>query len=358
MQTVINGIGAIDPILCEGIISDIKNGYPFSEISITISENLFLHGDYYRSISILDTLLTRDLDSEGEFFRGRIHKLLGDNYFTQGKLDLAESEYQRAKLIFDGYPSALCRIYLDLGNIALQRSDWKTMDEFYDLAEIGFTSENASDLLADLEINRGTSLCLRGDYETALDHFNKAVSVIQSKKDAGRLGSCYLDIAIAQMELNCLQEAMESIRLALGHAQEAMDANLELTVYISRVKLSLYLRDLMVAQYYAEMSLEMAENMGNEFSKAEIYKQLGEIAREDGKYEDSMGWLKKAVELSRKIDNRSTLAESLIEMGRLFVEKNDIENAKKRLLEAKEIAKKFRLENIFNRSTDILEEIN
>ena len=71
----------LDPFFRDRIISEIEAGYPYSESLITISENLILNGDYRGAKRLLGALLER-ADSDGDYFRGRVHKMLGDIHFT------------------------------------------------------------------------------------------------------------------------------------------------------------------------------------------------------------------------------------------------------------------------------------
>ena len=352
MEAIESGINTFDLLLRERIISDLRDGYPFSEVLITLSENLLLRGDYNGARRLLNILLMRDLSSEGKFLEGRIHKLLGDIEFTQGNLDRAGEEYLLSKQLLGEYPAALNRIYLDLGNIAMQKGEWSEMEKYYDLAEAGIQDGENDGFLADIEINRGISHSIRGDDAEALRRFERAMALISSD-DQGRLASCFLDMSISQMELGDLKESMESIRKALGYAKAIGDIDLETTIYINRVKLSLLLCDYMVAQFYAEKAFELAERVKNDFSKAEILKLFGVIADKEGDREGAIAKLDEAVALSKKTGNASTLVESLIELGTIYLDDGDADRAVKIIDEAKKKAEEHHLMKYIDRISNL-----
>ncbi|MCK5832384.1 tetratricopeptide repeat protein [bacterium] len=211
--------------------------------------------------------------NEDDYFIGRIYKLIGDICFIWGKLSEAEDNYNCAAERFSNIPFAFSRINLDLGNIALQKGEWEKMEKKYCIAERNLSTENNEGFKADIEINRGVSYSIRGLFDKALARFRCALSIAESIDDHNRLGSCYLNISIAEMESDILEKAMDSMKRALGYAKETGDFNLETTIYINRAKLSFYLKDYMVSQFYAEKALELLGITLSE--RAEITRILG-----------------------------------------------------------------------------------
>ncbi len=335
----------LDPSFTDEIARDIGAGYPFSESIVTICQHLITSGNYYNALKILSAAIKRK-EIDDAYWKGRVNKLIGDIYFIWGNLNLARKYYKLASDCFKGFPYAFARIQLDLGNIALEAGEWASMQRHYSIAEDAIADEDDRGTLADIELNRGISLSMRGRFSEAFECFQRALDISAALEDSARIAACHLNISIAQMDSGYLEPAMESIKTALGYAKEAGDLNLETLIYVNRAKLSLILKDYMVAQFYSEKAREFVGKINNKMAEAELERIQALLEIVEGRLDEAVARLDRSIALAKESCNISIHLESSVELARLLFKLGQIPRAKETLLEAKNLAQKKHLDHI------------
>ncbi|MCH8157065.1 MAG: CHAT domain-containing protein, partial [Nitrospinae bacterium] len=141
---------------------------------------------YEKSIEFFNMALERDLQLKSKWGQGYTHRNLGMSYLRMGKTDVAETHIRRAVALSReiGNRTNLVKSMLELGNLALQRGQWK------DAAVLFSETRDMAGRLNVLEVlwralrGEGFALVKSGDRKQAVGVYKKAVAVVDRMRAA------------------------------------------------------------------------------------------------------------------------------------------------------------------------------
>ncbi|CAF1409830.1 unnamed protein product [Adineta ricciae] len=256
-------------------------------------------------ISLVDLTLTTDDDPQLRILTDHLRQensgtrkgiRLAQLLFKMGKFDEAEEIYQtERKLASDSNVEHLVQVYDNLGNV--QRS--------------------------------------RGDYNTALSYFEKALELVQQNFSIEKriVISLYINVGL-------LKQTMQDYSGALMCYQEARDIcevyfpstySLLASIYHNLGYLYSDMHEYSTALSFYEKSLEMSETFlpGNHLDMSITYNGMGEIYRRQGQYSTAISYFEKVIKIREKtlLPGHIAIATAYNSMGVLYQNTKDYPTA-------------------------------
>jgi len=220
-----------------------------------------------------------------------INNLLNDakKITLSGDLDSAGHLYNLAEeqSLQSGYPYGYIKGRIGLGNIAINKGDYKTALEHYKTAVKECKSPPSKILLTPLYNNIGNIYTLKGNYEISAQQYELA---LQSREQYGS-------------ELP-LETIYNNLSIALN-------------------KLNMPVRSL----FYLEKAEQLALSNNNYYTLADIYNNKGAAYTELKDTKKSMASFNEAVLISKKCGYLNTLYSALVNLGITYLNEGKIRQA-------------------------------
>lgn len=214
------------------------------------------------------------------YHRTRVVGNLGTLYFYQGDLKKARIAYEEGLAFWQriGQKARIAQIQLNLGSIYLQQGLWNQADQWYQAALAGCREINNRRWLGQTYTNLGSLNVEQEDWEAARRHLEDGLNILEAHDIQDILVETYRWLA----ELAC----------GLGDVNEAL----------ARAQQGLALAEKL------EISLETGANR----------RVMGKAYRLKGDNEQAETWLEKSLSLFNELGYRYELAQTHLELARLY----------------------------------------
>lgn len=208
-----------------------------------------------------------------------------------------------------GDKGSLSLSYYNFAAVLSDAGDYPKSLEYIEKAiELDRKNEKYADLAANVVL-KGLALVEMGETETAIDQFKLAIEFYEGKKDTLLLAMCYSNIGYAQNRDSLNWEALENFRTALSFTKTTKDLR---GLAISNNNLAdqfLTLGQFDSAQYYADIGLQVATQIGKKPTIRDIYAIKADIARGQGDYRAALENLDSSLALKDEILNAENIAK-------------------------------------------------
>ena len=191
--------------------------------------------------------------------------------------------------------------------------------------------------------NLGNIYSEQSDYVKALQHYQKALDLIESsnKQKASKyynnIGSIYLIQGIHP-------KALEQFRKALALSEELNDREGIGVAYNNIGVIYDNAGDTTKALEYFEKSVDINKELGDKQGLAESYLNIGMIKKAQGNYAQALDYQQKSLALEKELDNRQGIGNVYGSIGEIYEAQDNItlalENFQKGLALAEEIGNK------------------
>lgn len=256
-----------------GNIEFYTNNFQTAQKLFNRSLKLFTQIDNKVGIISIKNVIGALLVEEGKFYEGEIH-------FIQAKKMANEWNI----------PLLIAKTNMNLGNIYNMRGRYTDAIKCYQKA-IDSDLGQDPDLLSNLYMNFAITNKFTQDYNTSIEYLDKALDLIGKTNNRYQKGLVYL----IQAEVKCLQDEISASTALVTSA---------FTIF---------------------------NETGDRLSIAEAYKILGMINRQSKNYDVSLSYFENSRRIYEKITNPINLAETLIEMVKLYVDTGEKSRAKQTL---------------------------
>jgi tetratricopeptide (TPR) repeat protein len=190
-------------------------------------------------------------------------------------------------------------------------------------------------LISKYQSNLGTNLATIGEYDNALDYYQKALAISQNSEDTvgevfdlGNIGHVYL----LQQRYDEAIKYLKDILVIVQNPIEANALNNLGVAYENKMELE-------TAKVHYQSALEIAEkNEELNVLKGEILGNLGNIERKEGKYQQAHEHLQQALDIFRDVDYTLKIGEALGNRGLVFLAEANYQEALQHVEEAEKIA--------------------
>ncbi|MCB9296343.1 MAG: tetratricopeptide repeat protein [Lewinellaceae bacterium] len=304
---------------------------------------LMLKGDYPKAMGILQTAAGLFESIDDKVGIARTYGSLGKLYFRQGQYDEAKKFFERSLDIGHAHiePTANAQVAADLGLTFMNQGKYEEgiycQQEQLDICE----QHNDKQGMATLYTNMGIVYFEKGDYDDALEAYQKGLALSEELGNKmltsiaiGCIGSVY-------QRKGDYKSAMENFQLDLELCEELGDKQ-GVAIALGLIgELLSEQGDFHGAIEYLQKNLMLCEELGYQKGIAKAVNTLGDVFYYTRQYSRSLHFYDRAIEVTRKINNRLVLGISLVEKGVVLMELNQMEELEAITQEALRIAQKL-----------------
>ena len=225
--------------------------------------------------------------------------------------------------------------YIKLSIIARYEFDMDSSLVFTELALEKAKKSQIKSVVGQVYLAKGITYFHRTEYSKSLEYYNKAKKILEISKDKKGYASVLTNMANIYGEQNNLKKEIEYLLKALIINKEIKEYNNQcINLYnISLIyfKLGEYNTSL---EYCEKINIVKKENNLKEYLNAYIDIQFGNIYKELGQTENAMLYFKKALKFSEENKSFQQQILTLIKIGKIHLENNEVFKAENSLLKA------------------------
>ena len=280
-------------------ISTMRNYTPSINIQERLGDLYSITGKFEDSIGIFRAVAEASCDVN---HKADIHRKIADVYEKKSEFDDGKKECLTGlSILGDGISLEKTKLYTTLGNIQMRKGEYAEAK-----AILTKSLDVAEKLSNNWEIGRvehifGSTLLYEGDYETALEHLQKAQNF---RKEAG-------DLSGESATINNIG----NIYAGKGEYKDALE--------------------------YYETAVEITKKLGNKMGVANTLANIGSIYIEIGELDTAIPPLVKSIEIEKQIGDWRGVAISLVNLNVAYYKKGELDKALKIMTEAKELCLKY-----------------
>ena len=371
----------------DGISEKINNFYN-NQLNIKVD-------NYNERIKIDRTITFSEKRLEASKFSKFLNEL-GRVCISSGKLNLASEILKKAKLSCSGLAVTYkAESLTGLANIQIIKGNWKRAIDIITEAKALYKEENDNQGIAVCENLLGTINGELGDIESAKQHFQTSLSLIDPEKDLeiaaglqtnlsiiehmeGNLDNALRLLEEAQKKFKELQDfknyALTSHSLGTFHfevedyssAISSIDEGLEIAkqhnflsilcmLYVAKARVLISVKAFYYALEFTDKALEISHHANNKITLAEIYKLKGIIERELKNFDIAESFFLNSIRINNALRNEMNTAETYVELGILYRELNNSDSKQSSFKNALNYYKKIKssikikkIENLLN----------
>ncbi|SHI05402.1 sensor domain-containing diguanylate cyclase [Clostridium grantii] len=268
----------------------------------------WLKGDYNKSIDILNKAII--VAEKNNLYKNQveIYNNLGNVYVSLVNYDKAYNYYLKAlKVEEDNYFTSYKYIILNnIGIIYSELGNYEKSLEYYFRSQMESEAVKNEKFVSIPLINIASVYNNQKKYGKAFDYTNKSLIICEKYNDKIGIAHAYNSFSEINLNQNKKKEALKNLKNALKVAKEVGSKDFEVKILLEINKI------LMEEKAFIEIfdNLQQALTIYNEEEKdsqvAEIYKQYAFIYEEIGKCEVAYKYLKKYIDIEKKILNTDT----------------------------------------------------
>jgi len=246
---------------------------------------------------------------------GQLLAKTGEHDRAIGYVHRALSEYRRLN---DSL--GICKSLRNLGVIYIELGEFEDAETAYEEAIEIAEQGKSFILIADLNNNLGTIRNIKGDWQGALKCYTRAKDIYKDNGEVRKSAYTLNNIGITLMEKMQYEKARDCFLSALKAISSIKDESLLLILNINLADLSLKIGNFKDAQTYCSATENYLESKDLRNSQlAETKKLAGKLALAEKDYRKSMECFDEALELCDNLGLQYMKAEVLFEKGNLFL---------------------------------------
>lgn len=169
-----------------------------------------------------------------------------------------------------------------------------------------------------------------GQFQKAIEHYQKAVIYIRNRDSVGNLSTFLSNQGLAYRELGEYEKALKLIKESI-HILEEADSNFDVSLAISYNVIAGTYKDLGMyenARHFYIKSLELRKKRNNVHRLATIYNNLAQLEESVGNYNQALVYYNKTLSYEKKADNPIRKAIPYRNIAGLYVDIGDYEKAR------------------------------
>ncbi|HVA91507.1 MAG TPA: DUF6788 family protein [Chloroflexota bacterium] len=247
----------------------------------------------------------------------RLRERLGDLWLLEGDYAAAQAEFTRARA-FAATPMAGAELWRKEGLTWERRTDYERALAAFARAEAGCGSDDPgtrASFLSSLALNRGEIQYLRGEYATAQESAERALSMLgEGCEDAtvGRARNLQGRIACMRGEFKAAEERH---RAALAIFERLGDLMGTALIWNSLGAVAWYRCDYLEAERCYRETLALREHLGDQDGIATTWNNLGLMAAGRGEIDEAEECHRRALSIQERTGNHLAVAHSLDSLG-------------------------------------------
>ncbi len=289
------------------------------------AENIISAGFNEQLIRELDSLyLNIDISGSG----GYVYLWKAEAYRKSDHLDDALDAYD--DIINKNMDTEiLTRAHLGIASVFKSKQQYTDAIEQYKQAakmanELGKRGES---LLGAIYLQLGEAIAQTGDYKSAKDHMDKAITKLTSEKDYHLLTNSYFQLARLEKERGNTQAAIKLFEKGIDTWKKIDETYLRADGLYDIGTFYKGVRDLADAEEFLEEAVETCDRFGYTYLKALALITLTECSLERSDIEKAIRIGSEAMEIVKYLDRDEEMAYAHALLGQAYGMKDDIEEA-------------------------------
>jgi adenylate cyclase len=290
---------------------------------LILGETIKSSGEYDAAVSIFNSLLNSTGDeSKLASIKINCYLAIADIYEKQAywkeSLVLVKKAKNAFRLQKDTKGIAFCEnfrgtIYGEQGNIKKAKSHFERSLSF-------LNPDKDKALVGILEVNLGILNNMQGNFDEAFTWFQRALVKFEQTHDVNRIAELRHNIGMLFTQKGEFDSALTEFDKSITLSIEAGFLFKLGISYLSKAFIFTQLKDYHLASVFANRAMEICYKLNDRLSMADIYKIKGIIERSLNNYKLSENYLLTSLRLNQELSNALNRAETLYELGKLYVD--------------------------------------
>jgi tetratricopeptide (TPR) repeat protein len=292
---------------------------------LILGETIKNSGEYDAAISIFNSLVnTASGNSKLSNIKINCYLAIADIYERQAywkeSLVLVNKAKNAFKLQKDNKGIAFCENFL--GTIYGERGNIKKAKSHFEVSLSLLNPAKDKALFGMLEINLGILNNMQGNFDEAFTCFRRALVIFEQTHDLNRIAELRHNIGMLFTQKGDYNSALSEFDKSLALSIELGFLSKLGISYLSKAFIFTQLKDYPLASVFANMAMEICSKLNDRLSMADIYKIQGIIERNLSNYKLSENYFLTSLRLNQDLSNALNKAETLFELGKLYVDMN------------------------------------
>ena len=281
---------------------------------------------------------------------------LGEVFSRQAQWEKSISNINLAKKLFNKHKDlrgiAKCNnllgtIYGDRGNFKKARSSFENSLTF-------LNPRTDAALIGMVEMNLGILSNMQGKHDEALFFYQRAIIKYDKLKDMRRISQLRHNLGMLHAQKGEYEEALKEFDGSIAIAMKA-DYLPDLALsYLSKAFVYSQLDDFPLAIAFADKSMDICYKINDRLSIADLYKVKGIVERKLKHYDMAENYFMTSLRINSELGNPLNQAETLFELGILYIEVKMKQKAVKQLKSALSLFKKMETSFMVNKINKLL----
>jgi tetratricopeptide (TPR) repeat protein len=303
----------------------------YFNLILDLSQLMFFSGEISYSLEIAEDLLNK-IHTNGKHANIQAETILmiSKIYWSQAHWDECSYYIDEAMSIFKSIKSepGIAKCENMLGTLYGEKGDFDKAQKHLKNALNHLSDEDDLSARAMILTNLGIISTIKGDYEKAVWNYKNAEVKFNQLNDVRRLARVYHNTGM-------LYTRMESYDAALDEFNKCITLSLEndylsncAVAYIGKAYIYTKLKNPALADAYTDKAMEIAYQLNDTLSIADIYKVKGMIQNDMSNFELSEELFENSIRLNKDMESKLNEAESSVQLGELLEKSNRINEAK------------------------------
>lgn len=286
--------------------------------------------DYDNALNAFNASMTINEEIGEDLSRGRELRRIGRIYYLRlNRFAEARKFFSQAYELFVELEQVDQQVesLLELGLVAEKEADFKQALELYGRAQALAEEADLRPGLAKAFLYQANSHWFQGNYQQAFRFQRQSLEIAKKLKDKLQQAFILNTLGLIHWTLNDPGRALENLNLSLKLA-EASHSPLDIATAYNNIGL-VHRKEKRYPESieFFKKALKKDEQLKSKWGQGYTHRNLGMSLLRMGHLETAEVHLKKAVELSRKIGNRTNLVKAMLELGNLALERKQWEPA-------------------------------
>ena len=222
----------------------------------------------------------------------------------------------------------------NFGNLLSNRGDYEQALEYYDRS-LKMKEERGDRAGVAISLHQiGSVHYQRGDYQQALECYDRSLKMLEDLGDRAGVAKCLHNVGVIHESRGDYQQALEYQDRSLEIKDELGD-HAGVARSLHQIGNVLALRgDYERALEHYDRSLKMSEGLDDRAGVAGSLHNIGRIHQNRGNYEQALEYYDRSLKIAEEVDDRLGVANALHQIGALFLDSGGYDDAFRHLLSA------------------------
>ena len=310
----------------------------------TVAEQCLKYLEFDKAERLFNLLLIRYKDETVPEMQAKVHHRLGKIYFYKTRLDLAVVELGKSLKLFNkiGDTEGVATVTVAQGILSIEQNEIGRGEILLQEARAIAEKEKYSNLLTTIDMNLGNLYHLRGDWDLAMEHFQRVINVASKTGNDDTLARVYNSIAIIYKSTHQYADALEHIRKSVAIADKISNQYLKGLSYLVESEVLCFQGDYSAATAILTTAFSIFSEVGDRLSMAEAYKIFGMINRQQRHYDIAFSFFENSMRINGEYENLLNLGETYVELAEAQRQDGELLKADESLKSAIECFKKIK----------------